>query len=144
MGEKSSIFVCQHSTRCILRVKFWWSVKTRMSAPRSIPQHSLRVVTMESNSFREICPKTITSLLYKLMDNHQTFLTPITSPKQKKVLQPMTSPIKHKPVTSPKKHIIRRHHFSDLSCILLSQSYFWDKYLMIPSSINITKHQSFR
>ncbi len=61
-----------------------------------------------------------------------------------KVLHPMTSPIKRNPVTSPKKHIIQWHHFGDLTCIRLSQSYFWDTYLMIPSSINITKHQSFR
>jgi hypothetical protein len=33
---------------------------------------------------REICPKTITLLLCKLMDNHQTCSTPITSPKRKK------------------------------------------------------------
>ncbi len=33
---------------------------------------------------REICPKIITLLLCKLMDNHQTCPTPITSPKQKK------------------------------------------------------------
>jgi hypothetical protein len=41
-----------------------------------------------------------------------------------KVLHPMTPPIKCNPVTSPKKHIIQRHHFGDLSCICLSQSYF--------------------
>jgi hypothetical protein len=73
---------------------------------------------------REICPKTIPSLLCKLMENHQTCSTPITSPKWKKMLHPMTSPIKCNPVTSPKKHIIQRHHFNDLSCICLSQSYF--------------------
>jgi hypothetical protein len=61
-----------------------------------------------------------------------------------KVSHPMTSPIKNNPVTSHKKHIIQRHHVGDLSCIHLSQSYFWDTYLMTPSSINITKHQSFR
>jgi hypothetical protein len=72
----------------------------------------------------EICPKTITLLLYKLMDNQQTCSTPITSPKWKKVLHPMTSPIKRNPVKSPKKYIIQRHHFGDLSCIRLSQSYF--------------------
>ncbi len=33
---------------------------------------------------KEICPKTITLLLCKLMDNHQTCSTPITPPKQKK------------------------------------------------------------
>jgi hypothetical protein len=63
-------------------------------------------------------------LLCKLMDNHQTWSTLITSPKQKKVLHPMTSPIKRNPVTSPKKHIIQRHHIGNLSCIHLSQSYF--------------------
>jgi hypothetical protein len=41
----------------------------------------------------------------------------------KKVLHPMTSPIKCNPVTSQKKHIIQRHHFGDLSCIHLPQSY---------------------
>jgi hypothetical protein len=33
---------------------------------------------------REICPKTITLLLFKLMDNHQTCSTPTTLPRQKK------------------------------------------------------------
>jgi hypothetical protein len=32
------------------------------------------------------CPMTVTLLLCKLMDNHQTCSTPITSPKQKKVI----------------------------------------------------------
>jgi hypothetical protein len=54
--------------------------------------------------FWEICPKTVTLLLYKLMDNHQTCSNPIASPKQKiNVWHPMTSPIKRNPVTSPIK-----------------------------------------
>jgi hypothetical protein len=81
---------------------------------------SLQACGASSIVFGEICPKTITLLLCKLIDNHQTCSTPITSPKQKKVLHPMTSPIKRNPVTSPKKHIIQRHHFGDLSCIHLS------------------------
>jgi hypothetical protein len=48
---------------------------------------------------REICPKTITLLLCKLMDNHQTCSPPIASPKLKKARHLMTSPIKHNPVT---------------------------------------------
>ncbi len=53
---------------------------------------------------REICPKTVTLLLCKLMDNHQTCSNSITSPKQKiNVWHPMTSPIKRNPVTSPIK-----------------------------------------
>jgi hypothetical protein len=53
---------------------------------------------------REICPKTITLLLCKLMDNYQTCSNPITSPKGKiNVWHPMTSPIKRNPVTSPIK-----------------------------------------
>jgi hypothetical protein len=79
---------------------------------------------MEGVFIREICQKTTTLLLCKLMDNHKTCFTPIKSPKKKKVLHPMTSPIKHSRVTSQKKHIIQRHHFGDLSCIRLSQSYF--------------------
>jgi hypothetical protein len=56
-----------------------------------------------NNCFREICPKTITLFFCKLMINHQTCSTPITSPKQKKMLHSMTSPIKRNLVTSPKK-----------------------------------------
>jgi hypothetical protein len=48
--------------------------------------------------------KTINLLLCKLMDNHQICSTPITSPKWKKVLHPMTSPIKRHPVTSQKTY----------------------------------------
>ncbi len=83
---------------------------------------------------REICPKTITLLLCKLMDKHQTCSTPITSPKWKKCVIQWHHQLNVIQEHHQKKHIIQRHNFGDLSCIHLSQSHFWDMYLMTPSS----------
>jgi hypothetical protein len=68
----------------------------------AIKMSRVDMATAAMISYWEICPKTITLLLCKLMDKHQTCSTPITSPKRKKVLHPMTSPIKHNPITSQK------------------------------------------
>jgi hypothetical protein len=81
----------------------WHSAMESKSFP-SIPKSQEPTMNFITLWIMEICPKTITLLLCKLMDNHQTCSNPITSPKQKiNVWHPMTSPIKCNPVTSPIK-----------------------------------------
>ncbi len=50
------------------------------------PKMEMEAILKLKLLFRKNCPIAVTLLLCKLMDNHQTCSTPITSPKQKKVI----------------------------------------------------------